>query len=59
MKLEENKASRPAEPQRRFHWLSWTALILLISAAAYFVKPFISNSAQAAVKKNQAAGSAK
>jgi multidrug efflux system membrane fusion protein len=53
MKLEENKASHLAEPKRRFHWLAWPALILLISAAAYFVKPFIGNPAQAAPEKKR------
>ncbi|MBF6649951.1 MdtA/MuxA family multidrug efflux RND transporter periplasmic adaptor subunit [Methylobacter sp. BlB1] len=53
MKLEENKASRPIKPKRRFHWLAWPALILLISAAVYFIKPFIGNPAQAAPEKKR------
>jgi len=53
MKLEENNASLPATSQRKFHWLTWPALILLISAAAYFVKPFVGNPAQAAPEKKR------
>lgn len=53
MKLEENNASLPTTSQRKLHWLTWPALILLVSAAAYFVKPFIVNPAQAAPEKKR------
>ncbi|MCL7422992.1 MAG: MdtA/MuxA family multidrug efflux RND transporter periplasmic adaptor subunit [Methylobacter sp.] len=52
MKLEENKASRPAKPKRRYHWLAWPVLILLISTA-YFIKPFIGGFVQAAPEKKR------
>jgi multidrug efflux system membrane fusion protein len=52
MKLEENKVSRPAKSKRRFHWLAWPVLILLISAA-YFIKPFIGGFVQAAPEKKR------
>lgn len=53
MKLEENNASLPTTSQRKFHWLAWPVLILLISAAAYFIKPFIGGFVQAAPEKKR------